>query len=105
MFQPIILLLALVSIVLGSAAPAVTLAARSPAQHEDRVRLLERRRYAAELFGRQEAGDLSFCYGENSICAKSNDLNDECDKFYGLRDSDQWYECLCSNGYVATRQA
>lgn len=50
--------------------------------------------------------DLSFCYGEGSICAVGNDLFDDCESLSSNYDDlNPWYECLCSNGYVSVEDA
>jgi len=48
--------------------------------------------------------DLSFCYGETSICSEGNQLFDKCSAFEDDADSTQWYQCLCGNGYVTAEQ-
>lgn len=103
MYSSIVVVSAFLSSVLAVAHPEVTLQARSPVHHADRIQLLAMERRAAALYSRQEAGDLGFCFGTNSICAKSNDLNDECDDLYG--EDEKWWKCLCTNGYVSTREA
>jgi hypothetical protein len=61
---------------------------------------------AKTLTRRQAGGDLSFCFGKNSICEIQNNLNDECDAFDN-DDGDQipYYKCLCGNGFVAVQQS
>lgn len=81
--------------------PVVTPSPVHP-KHESllKLRMLQ---YGAGLFERD--GDLAFCYGENSICSNSNDLYDKCNSFDSLSDLTQWYQCICENGYVSTREA
>jgi hypothetical protein len=54
---------------------------------------------------RQIGGDLSFCYGENSICAIQNDLYDQCENYQEPYQLQKWYQCICGNGYVSVEQA
>ncbi|KAH7187354.1 hypothetical protein DER44DRAFT_753921 [Fusarium oxysporum] len=56
------------------------------------------------IFQRQAFGtqDLSFCYGQRSICEVSTALFDQCnEKGYG----NPFVECICENGYVSVDQA
>ncbi|RKK62449.1 hypothetical protein BFJ69_g17021 [Fusarium oxysporum] len=46
--------------------------------------------------------DLSFCYGERSICEVYGVLLDQC---YSKGSGDPFIECLCQNGYVSVDQA
>jgi len=55
------------------------------------------------LVERQFGGDLSFCFGENSICDISNQLFSQCDNY--LNQLTEWYKCLCGNGYVSVDEA
>jgi hypothetical protein len=53
---------------------------------------------------RQFSGDLSFCFGENSICSFSTDLFEDCQGFLGA-DENEWFQCICGNGYVSVDEA
>jgi len=51
----------------------------------------------------RQTQDLSFCFGENSICVYSNNLFDDCQNY--LEELPQWYSCICANGYVSVDEA
>lgn len=50
----------------------------------------------------QLAGDpvWDYCYGDGSICAAAGDLLDECAEESGA----DYYECMCTNGYIPTNE-
>ncbi|KAH8880603.1 hypothetical protein GQ53DRAFT_848839 [Thozetella sp. PMI_491] len=56
---------------------------------------------------RARAEDLSFCFGQNSICATSNDMWDNCyDQTGGQsKNATGWFTCICTSGYVSVDQA
>ena len=54
---------------------------------------------------RQVTEDLSFCFGENSICSFSNNLYNQCQNYQEPYDAKNWYKCICGNGYVSVREA
>lgn len=73
-------------------------------QHVSADAEYERGKALMKLYGRKE--DLSFCFGENSICAVGNDLWSRCEAYSNnFNDLNPWYECLCGNGYVAVDEA
>lgn len=47
--------------------------------------------------------DLSFCFGDNSICTFSNSLYSQCQNYFS--DTTEWYNCICGNGYVSVDEA
>ena len=59
-------------------------------------------RSAVTIEERQDE-DLSFCFGEKSICEYSNDLFEDCQNY--LEELPQWYNCVCANGYVSVDEA
>ncbi len=54
---------------------------------------------------RQGGQDLSFCYGENSICDFAINLFDQCQNYQEPYDPEKWYQCICGNGYVSVEEA
>ena len=61
---------------------------------------LENRNHG-KILKRQGSQDLSFCFGENSICSVGNDLYAQCENYEGT----QYYKCICGNGYVSVDDA
>lgn len=47
-------------------------------------------------------GDLSFCFGQRSICDAALDLNSDCSSISEFHAN---FKCLCENGYAATNEA
>lgn len=45
----------------------------------------------------------SVCWSDGSICDTWGELDDNCDVFELV--SDDWYECICSSGWVAAHEA
>ncbi|KAG4411381.1 hypothetical protein IFR04_015488 [Cadophora malorum] len=59
---------------------------------------------SSEIEARQLKDDLTFCFGRGSYCGSALDLYDECsDLQRNTKDLDPWYECVCGNGYTATK--
>ena len=54
-----------------------------------------------KILKRQGSQDLSFCFGENSICSVGIDLDAQCENYEGT----QYYKCICGNGYVSVDDA
>ncbi|OCK73510.1 hypothetical protein K432DRAFT_447799 [Lepidopterella palustris CBS 459.81] len=54
-----------------------------------------------KILKRQGSQDLSFCYGDNSICSVGNDLFQQCGNYEDV----QFYKCICGNGYVSVNEA
>jgi hypothetical protein len=54
---------------------------------------------------RQIVGDLSFCYGDGSICDVSNALYTQCETYQQPYQPVKWYQCVCGNGYVSVDEA
>lgn len=55
-----------------------------------------------QLQQRQIDPSLSYCFGLDGICSLSNTLYSPCGD---ITDTSKYFECLCSNGYVATSRA
>jgi hypothetical protein len=53
----------------------------------------------------RQLGDLSFCFGVNSICDFSINLFQQCQNYLDSNDMPKWYQCICGNGYVAVDEA
>ena len=54
---------------------------------------------------RQLDGDLSFCYGDGSICVVGNDLWSDCEGLDNFDNLVPLYKCVCGNGYVSVEDA
>ncbi|KAH8649607.1 hypothetical protein BGZ60DRAFT_437163 [Tricladium varicosporioides] len=82
--------------------PTVTAAPYSPSKEYLMRAELLRRNQEEHLMKRE---DLHFCYSKGSICEAANNLFDVCDNFIGLKDSTQYYQCICEGGWVSTSDA
>lgn len=97
------LLAPLLTLIGATSLPEVTMGAHLPSSYDESIRRMELQRRAADTMNwkRQQAGDIAYCFGRNSICSKANDLYAECRQ----RDDEERAACKCGNGYVSVEQA